>query len=287
MSVPPSLQLPSEAHATRLPAGTGDLAALVAEPPQDVPLKPPVLLVPGYTGSKEDFLPILGPLARSGRRTVAIDLRGQHESGGPEDSAAYTIKALAAEVAEVFAGLGAPGHLVGHSFGGLVCRRAVLDGLRPLSLTLLGSGPGALGGPRAALVELMRPVLDDGGVPALADAAAAADRANPKYAGVAPDVMAFLHRRLANSPAAALRTMGEQLVTAADETDELRAAGLPMLVAHGETDDAWPPAEQRDMAERLGASYVSIAGSVHSPACEAPDATVEALISFWAPYDDM
>jgi pimeloyl-ACP methyl ester carboxylesterase len=279
--------LPPEARPTRIPAGAGDLAALVAEPPQDVPSRPPVLLVPGYTGSKEDFLPILGPLARSGRRTVAIDLRGQHESGGPEDPAAYTIKALASDVAEVFAGLGGPGHLVGHSFGGLVCRRAVLDGLRPVTLTLLGSGPAALGGTRAALVELMRPLLDDGGVPALADAAAAADRSNPKYADVAPDVMAFLHQRLLNSPASALRTMGEQLVTAVDETDELLATGVPVLVAHGETDDAWPPQEQRQMAERLGASYVSIAGSAHSPACEAPEPTVETLLTFWAPSDDM
>jgi pimeloyl-ACP methyl ester carboxylesterase len=81
--------------------------------------------------------------------------------------------------------------------------------------------------------------------------------------------------------------MGEELVTAADETEELRATGVPRLVAHGETDDAWSPGEQRRMAERLGAAYASIAGSVHSPACEAPDATVETLLSFWASYDDM
>jgi pimeloyl-ACP methyl ester carboxylesterase len=281
MSVPPSLQLPPEAHATRLPAGAGDLAALVAEPPQDVPPRAAVLLVPGYTGSKEDFLPILGPLARRGHRVVAIDLRGQHESGGPDDPAAYTIAALAKDVAAVLADLADRVHLVGHSFGGLVCRRVVLDGARPITLTLLGSGPGALGGSRAAVVELMRPILDEGGVAGLAAAADSANRADPKNAGVTPDVMGFLHRRLLNSPAAALRTMGEQLVTAPDETGDLQATGVPVLVAHGETDDAWPPAEQREMAERLGAAYVSIAGSVHSPACEAPDATVETLLAFW------
>jgi pimeloyl-ACP methyl ester carboxylesterase len=285
VSVPPSLQLPPEARPTRLEVGSGDLAALWADPPQDVPAKAPVLLVPGYTGSKEDFLPILGPLARAGHPTVAIDLRGQHESGGPEDPAAYTIDALAKDVAGVLAGLGDSAHLVGHSFGGLVCRRVVLDGSRPASLTLLGSGPAALGGERAALVELMRPLLDDGGVPALAAAAAAADRANPKYAGVPADVMAFLQQRLLNSPAAALRTMGAQLVTATDETDELRRTGVPVLVAHGETDDAWTPEEQKDMAERLGAAYVALAGSVHSPACEAPDATVQTLLTFWDGLD--
>jgi len=282
VSVPPSLQLPAEARPARLPVASGDLAALVAQPPQDVPPSPPVLLVPGYTGSKEDFLPILGPLARAGHRTVAIDMRGQHESGGPEDPAAYTIAALAKDVAEVLAALGSPAHLVGHSFGGLVCRQVVLDGQRPLTLTLMGSGPGALSGPRAALVEIMRPILDEGGVAALAAAADGANRANPKYADVAPDVMAFLHRRLLGSPAAALRTKGEQLVTAADDTDRLRDTGVPVLVVHGEADDAWPPAEQKLMAERLGAAYVAIPDSVHSPACEAPHATVEALRDFWS-----
>src|SRR4029079_15497760 len=108
-----------------------------------------VLLVPGYTGSKEDFLPILGPLARAGHPTVAIALPGQHESGGPEDAAAYTISALAKDVADVLARLGGPAHLVGHSFGGLVCRRVVLDGARPLTLTLLGSRAGGLRRPRS------------------------------------------------------------------------------------------------------------------------------------------
>jgi pimeloyl-ACP methyl ester carboxylesterase len=282
VSVPPSLELPPEAHRARILAGTGDLAALVAEPPQDVPARGSVLLVPGYTGSKEDFLPILGPLARAGRRTVAIDMRGQHESGGPEDPTAYTIDALAKDVAAVLAGLDQPVDLIGHSFGGLVCRRVVIDGARPRSLTLLGSGPAALGGQRAQLVELMRPLLDEGGVAALADAAAAADRSNPKYADVSDEVMAFLHQRLLNSPAAALRAKGEQLVSAVDETEELRETGVPVLVAHGEADDAWSPGEQRQMAERLGAAYVSIAGAVHSPACESPDATVDTLLAFWA-----
>jgi pimeloyl-ACP methyl ester carboxylesterase len=281
VSVPPSLDLPAEAHRERIPVGAGDLAALVAEPPQDVPLRAAVLLVPGYTGSKEDFLPILAPLARAGHRAVAIDLRGQHESGGPEDATAYTIGALAKDVAAVLTGLPEPAHLVGHSFGGLVCRRVVLDGNRPRSLTLLGSGPAALGGERAAIVELMRPLLDEGGVAALADAATASNRSNPRYADVSADVIDFLHQRMLNSPTAAMRTMGEQLVTAVDETDELRATGVRVLVAHGETDDAWTPAEQKDMADRLGSSYVSIPGAVHSPACEAPDSTVETLLEFW------
>jgi pimeloyl-ACP methyl ester carboxylesterase len=46
------------------------------------------LLVAGYTGSKEDFAPLLAPLADAGLRAVAIDQRGQYESPGPDDPAA-------------------------------------------------------------------------------------------------------------------------------------------------------------------------------------------------------
>jgi pimeloyl-ACP methyl ester carboxylesterase len=35
------------------------------------------------------------------------------------------------------------------------------------------------------------------------------------------------------------------------------------------------------MAERLGAHYAVIADAAHSPACEAPEALVSALVDFW------
>jgi pimeloyl-ACP methyl ester carboxylesterase len=281
VSIPPSLALHPGVERRRVAAAAGELSAFVAEPPATAQRRPPALLVPGYTGSKEDFLPVLAPLAAAGHLVVAIDLRGQWESGGPEDPAAYTLDALAKDVAAVVAALGEPVHLVGHSFGGLVTRRAVVDGLRPLSLGLVGSGPAALGGPRAALVGLMRPLLEQGGVAALVQAAEAAEDGDPRKAELSEDVRQFLRDRLAASPAAALLTMGEELTTAADEVDLLRETGIPVLVAHGEADDAWTPTEQRSMADRLDARYVSIGGAVHSPACETPDAMVDVLLEFW------
>jgi pimeloyl-ACP methyl ester carboxylesterase len=282
VSVPPSLQRPAEVRRIELPAPSGPLAALMGEPPPGVAPRPDVLLVPGYTGSKEDFLPILAPLARAGHRATAIDLRGQYESAGPDDPAAYTVDALAKDVAAVLASLGGGVHLVGHSFGGLVTRRAVTTGSRPLSLTLLGSGPAALGGHRAAIVELMRPVIAEGGVAAIAEASAALDREDPKMAGVPAEVTDFLRNRwLAASPAGVL-TMGAELVTAVDEVDALAATGVPTFVVHGEADDAWSPAVQRAMAERLGAGYAVVPGAVHSPACEAPGPLVEILLGLWS-----
>ena len=66
-----------------------------------------------------------------------------------------------------------------------------------------------------------------------------------------------------------------------DHTAELARTGVAVLVLHGESDDAWPPAVQAEMAERLGAAHVVIAAAAHSPAVENSAATVRALIEFW------
>ncbi|HEX3707507.1 MAG TPA: alpha/beta hydrolase [Mycobacteriales bacterium] len=279
MSVPKHLQPDPLVSAARLPAASGELAALVATPAPGVERRREVLLVPGYTGSKEDFWHLLPILAHNGHPATAIDLRGQYESGGPEDITAYTTDALGADVAALLASAPAPVHLVGHSFGGQVCRAAVLSGAPVRSLTLLGSGPGALGGHRAALVEAMRPMLLDGGVPQVWEATVALNAA--AAAMQPPEVQSFIERRFLASPAAALLGMGEELAHAVDRTEELAAAGVAILVACGENDDAWSPAEQQQMAIRLGAPYVAIPGAGHSPAVDQPDAVAAAFESFW------
>lgn len=271
-------------HPCRVPAGKlGDLAALRADVPPGVPLRLPVLLVPGFTGSKEDFQALLPLLAAAGHPAWAIDLRGQYESTGPDDEAVYAIEALAADVAAVLGAIraGSPAHLLGHSFGGLVCRRALLAGLPGVaSYTLLGSGPAGIPPPTADTLGFLRPILEQGGIEAVW---AAADQLHTDPAAMAapPEVQEFLGARfLAHNPSG-LAVMAQDLVGEADLTDALRDVGLPLLVAHGADDDAWPPAVQKEMAARLGADYVEIPDSVHSPAVENTARTAEVLTGFW------
>jgi pimeloyl-ACP methyl ester carboxylesterase len=66
-----------------------------------------------------------------------------------------------------------------------------------------------------------------------------------------------------------------------DTTAELASTGVPVLVAHGEWDAAWPIPWQRDMAARLGARYEVVDGAWHSPQIEQPTATVALLADFW------
>ncbi|SFL67057.1 alpha/beta fold hydrolase [Geodermatophilus ruber] len=246
-----------------------------------------VLLVAGYTGSKEDFAPLLRPLSRAGYRVVALDQRGQFESPGPEDPGRYTVAELGADLVTVARQLGAgPSgglHLVGHSFGGLVSRAAVLaEPALFTSLTLLGSGPSRLVGPRVELLDHLAPLLDAGGVPLVHETLERLAMTDPSGQEVPAPTRAFLSRRFLANSAAGLRGMADAMTAEPDRVAELAATGVPVLVAHGAADDAWTPAAQAEMAQRLGARYEVIAGAIHSPAIENPARTLEILLAFWS-----
>jgi pimeloyl-ACP methyl ester carboxylesterase len=243
---------------------------------------PDVLLVPGYTGSKEDFVPILDPLARAGYRVTSIDLPGQMDSPGPDDPAAYTPAALAVTLLEIVAELGADVHLVGHSFGGLVARAAVIsESKRFADLVLMSSGPSALQGVRRSRLEMLEPILPEGGLRGVWDAMQAAFRAEIGYVPPTPELGAFLERRFFAGNPAMLQGMGVAIREEPDRVAELRETGVRTLVVHGIDDDAWPPPVQADMAGLLGAQYVVIPQAAHSPAVENSPATTHALLDFW------
>ncbi len=247
--------------------------------------RPAVLFVPGYTGSKEDFMPLLRSLTDAGYRVVAIDQRGQYESSWAADDAGYTIEALGYDVCEIASELrqfAAALHLVGHSFGGLVTRSAVLAEPDLFdTLTLMGSGPAAIEGERRAILNSTESVLAEQGMEAVWDQMAARAQTDPRFRQSPPALLAFLRTRfLANDPAG-LRVMGGELRTDEDRTESLAAIAVRKLVLHGVDDDAWPPTVQQKMAERLDANYEVIDAAAHSPAVENPRATLAALMRFW------
>ena len=295
MSTPTALKLPAGVRRTTIRTARGAFAALEAIPASGVCEREGALLVPGYTGSKEDFTAILDLLADGSRQVVAIDMRGQFETAGSGEPDGYAAAALGADILAVIRETGAR-HLVGHSYGGLVGREAVLaaGGTGFASFTLMSSGPAALTGPRARELRAMLAALGLDGPRAGALPEAASLRAGiadiwrvhlePQAvaAAVPAPVVAFLGRRmLANDPAG-LVLMARHMLAAPDRTAELaRLVDLPVLVIYGQDDNSWSPEAQEDMAVRLGARRVCIPGAMHSPAVEAPATTSSALTQFW------
>jgi pimeloyl-ACP methyl ester carboxylesterase len=242
---------------------------------------PPVLLVPGWTGSKEDFGPILEPLGEAGYLVTAVDQRGQFRSPFRPDGD-YSPIALGNDLRLAAAALGGGVHLLGHSFGGLVARAAVLaapDQFR--SLVLLDSGPAGVDDGRRERLDLMRPVLAQHGLAAVYQALVQLDASEPGYKPPSDEEARFMRERFLASDPQALIGMAEALIDEPDLIPDLAAADLPILVVCGADDDVWSPQIQAGMARRLGAPYTAIAGAAHSPAVENPTATVATLVEFW------
>ena len=301
MSTPNSLDLPDGVRRTTIHTARGPFAALQAMPASGVCEREAALLVPGYTGSKEDFLAILDLLADGSRQVAAIDMRGQFETAGPDDPDGYAATALAADILAIMHATGAR-HLVGHSYGGLIGREAVLAGIRSdaaatgsgaefASFTLMSSGPAALTGARARELRAMLAALGfsaDGKPDKAALRTGIAElwraRLEPQAlaAGVPGHIVAFLGRRMQRNDPDGLVLMAAHMLAAPDRTAELaRLDQLPMLVIYGENDNAWSPATQENMARRLRARRLCIPAAVHSPAVEAPATTASALTQFW------
>jgi pimeloyl-ACP methyl ester carboxylesterase len=306
VSTPTSLDLPDGVRRTTIHTARGAFAALEAAPVSGVCEREAALLVPGYTGSKEDFLAILDLLADRSRHVVAIDMRGQFETPGADDPDGYSATALGADIAAIMHTTGAR-HLVGHSYGGLVGREAVLagtgSGAEIASFTLMSSGPAALNGARAKELRAMLAALGagdgeagegqagdgQGGTPDPTVLRAGISELWRAYlepqavaAGVPGHIVAFLGRRMLSNDPDGLVLMARHMLTARDRTAELaRLDQIPMLVIYGENDNSWSPAAQENMARRLGAHRLCIPAAVHSPAVEAPATTASALTQFW------
>lgn len=276
MSRPPTFTPPPCARAYALSTPRGEFAVLDAGP--RTPLRGTALLLPGYTGSKEDFIALLEPLSEAGYRVVSVDGRGQYETLGPDDQLAYDQGELARDVLAQAETLGGPVHLVGHSLGGQISRAAVLLDPAPFAtLTLMSSGPAQVSPAQQRKIKLLSDALAVMEMDEVWEAMRALDP--PEDADTdGPD----LRRRWLRHNPAQLITTGRQLTVEPDRVAELAAVQpLPKHVLSGERDDTWPVPLLDAMAERLGAHRTVITGAEHSPNTDRPRETAQALIAFW------
>ncbi|ROP51159.1 alpha/beta fold hydrolase [Streptomyces sp. PanSC9] len=286
MSRPATFVPPPGARAYPLRTARGEFAVVDAPVAAGVEPRGVALLLPGFTGSKEDFNPLHVPLAERGYRTVAVDGRGQYESDGPAtDESAYAQEELARDVLAQAAALGQPVHLLGHSLGGQISRAAVLLDHAPFrSLTLMASGPAQISASQRERVKLLRDALAVMSMAEVWDAIQAMETPEetetPSLDGGLDERDDLRRRWLATKPAQLIAT-GRQLCTEPDRIAELAAVPLPFHVLSGAQDDTWPLPLLDDMAVRLRARRTVVEGAGHSPNTDRPLATAEAIAGFW------
>lgn len=252
----------------------GELAVTVYEP--EVRLAD-VLMIHGYTGSKEDFS-FIGPiLAEKGFRVVTSDNRGQHESDHSDRADAYTIRSLAADHAQIAQALSLETpHLFGHSFGGLVAQRAAVEYPELWrSLTIFCSGPHGM--PEWSDIQRDIDVLENGTMAELWEIDRAASNAS----------LPMLDTRIARWHASDKRsviTHARHLLSEPSIVPSVAATDLDVHVVRGEHDDAWPHGLQAAMADSLGATLSVIPGTGHCPNEDDPATTAQVLYRWWGRF---
>ncbi|WP_460774964.1 alpha/beta fold hydrolase [Microbacterium sp. GXF7504] len=271
--------LPEGARLDTVAAPSGLLARLVAGPDD----AQRVVLVPGATGSKEDFVLMLPILTAAGYRVEAYDLAGQYESAaaGPErltpPRPRYDHRLFVDDLVAVLEAGRTPAHVLGYSFAGLVAQQALAE--RPglfASLTLLTTPP--------ASGQVFRGVKRIG---RLSDAAGPRTAATLMLWGirnnlnrVGPRRLAFVKSRFALTRRDSVDDIVAAMMDTPDVVDEVAASPIPKLVAASEH-DLWPVSQYRAYAARIGAELV-VYETGHSPCETAPHQLCRDLLRLFA-----
>ena len=235
--------------------------------------KADVVLVHGFTGSKEDFSEIAPLIAESGFRVLTFDNRGQNDSSHSKRSDGYSMPSLGLDVIEIANHFQFENpHLLGHSFGGLIAQQAVT--IKPgqwASLTLMCSGPG---GRSSWLDDPQFQNLNNETKAEIWEKILEKDRlGNVKFD--------LWKKRWLASDADSTMIYRDHLIRQPSLISEIAKLGIRSHVIYGENDDAWPLKDQDEMANQLRAKLTILPNCGHCPNEENPELLSRELIAFW------
>ena len=271
--------LPDGALRGTFAAPSGPLATLS----MGTPGNPRVLLIPGATGSKEDFVLMLPELAAAGYFVLSCDIAGQYESAGagPENLAPprahYDYELFTNDLIALLDADDGAAHVVGYSFAAIVAQLAFSR--RPekfRSLTLLSCPPepgqsfrgvqrigwlGSWASPRVGAALMIWGIWIN-------------------VVRVRPNRIRFVRYRFRFTRRSSVRDIFGLMQHAPDLRPVLAAASLPKFVAVGEH-DLWPLALHRRFAQTIGARIAVYRGG-HSPSETSPHQMSRDLIALYS-----
>jgi pimeloyl-ACP methyl ester carboxylesterase len=252
--------LPPGTEQYRFPAPSGALATIALGRTGS----PRVLLIPGATGSKEDFVLLAPILADAGYRVESYDLAGQYGSApaGPPEGEPFDYALFVDDLVAVLESGETPVHVLGYSFAGLVAELAVAR--RPelfASLVLLGTPPRP--GQTFRGVRWLGPVsalVPPRTIASLMIWGIVTNRNRTRPGRLALARMRFDYTR---------RSSLDQIMALMKHTPDVRGAlartPVPKLIAVGHH-DLWRVGLHRRFARRIGAEF-RVYPTGHSP-CE-------------------
>ncbi|MFZ1382375.1 MAG: alpha/beta hydrolase [Scrofimicrobium sp.] len=270
--------LPSGTETLTFDAPSGGLAAAAWGPKDGVP----VLLLPGITGSKEDFS-LIGPvLGNNGYRAVAVDLAGQFASGdaGPDQDGHWSLDLHTEDALAILRQIGRA-HLVGYSYSGIVASNVAVMNLELLRSVVYLSAPPISGDSfrkMRVVGVLSRFVTPRMGSAILRGAIRNGINWLPRKR------KEFIKYRLKFTKKQSVDDTMATMMAVPDYEEALATSSLPLRVTAG-TGDLWSLKTHRAFADRIGAQFKSYR-SGHSPAESTPQEYARDLIDFFHKVDE-
>ena len=255
--------------------------------PASGPAKLPVIAIHGLTRNSADFEVIAPLIAQSGRRVLAVDVRGRGRSDRAPDPMTYQPATYAQDVLALLNQTGIERAVfLGTSMGGLITMALAAIRSKVIAAAIVNDV-----GPEVAKEGLARIAAYSGqpvDTPTWADAAAYAREINavalPHYGDA--DWMAFARRTFVEGPEGApilnydpdiavpIRAAGAKaLVPNLWPMFGRLARGRPVLLVRGQTSDLLSEkiaAKMRKRAPKM--DYVEVPGVGHAPMLDEPEA---------------
>ncbi|TFC93754.1 alpha/beta fold hydrolase [Cryobacterium sp. TMT3-29-2] len=266
--------LPAGSRAFRFAAPSGYLAAFELGDPA----APRIVLVPGATGSKEDFVLLAPLLADAGYFVQSHDLAGQYQShaAGPDGTAPWDYALFVADLIAFLEAGSTPTHVLGYSFAGIVAELALAE--RPelfASLVLLGVPPQP--GQAFRRVRWIGPLSQVLPPRRIAELIIWGIIGNLNR--MPPGRLALVRLRFGLTSRRSVDEIVGLMKRMPDLRAVLRRTPIPCLVAVGDR-DVWPVELHRRFARRIGAD-IRVYRTGHSPCETTPNQLARDLLALY------